>query len=209
MNSLQKYYFPRELTAGEICCYLSHKKCWEKLLESNEQWAAIFEDDAKFSSRVKDYVLSPDWIPSNLHIIQLHTYQERWHCLTLPSRIPLPEKSASLFHVIQPSDGTCAYIIDRHAAQKALSLSESLAAPVDEFLFNFKSPFTQEFPVWRLNPACVFHDDEFQSIIGARHLSSGQKYSLINHLHPKRLFLSAWKCYLKKFCCKDVVFTWK
>ena len=209
LNSLKKYYFPRELSMGEICCYLSHKKCWQMLLASKEQWAVIFEDDAKFSPCIKDYVLSSDWIPPSLHIIQLHTYEKEWHGLTLPDPISLPNKNSALFHVIQPTYGTCAYVIDRQAAQKALSLSESLAAPVDEFLFNFKSPFTQEFPVWRLNPSCVLHDDGFQSDIGARRFSSKQQYSLINHLHPKRLFLSAWKSYLKKFRCKDIVFTWK
>lgn len=27
LNSLKKYYFPHELSMGEVCCYLSHKKC--------------------------------------------------------------------------------------------------------------------------------------------------------------------------------------
>lgn len=30
------------------------------LLASKEQWAVIFEDDAKFSPCIKDYVLSSD-----------------------------------------------------------------------------------------------------------------------------------------------------
>lgn len=32
------------LNENEIGCFLSHKKCWEMLLESPEAWALILED---------------------------------------------------------------------------------------------------------------------------------------------------------------------
>ena len=209
LGAPEKYFFPRELSQGEVACYLSHIKCWETLLSSNEQWAVIFEDDALLSERARNFVLSEDWIPLTIHIAQLHTYFKQWRCRTLPKYIPLEEKSSALYNVIEPCYGTCCYIIDREAAKTALELSQRLAAPIDEFLFNYKSPFTQKFPAMRLNPACVFHNDSGHSTLGEKRFSHKTAYSLRNHLSLKRLYWSAKKNFLKKLFCVDTVFTWK
>ena len=208
LGNPRKYFFPRELSSGEICCFLSHKKCWERLLESEENWAAIFEDDVRLSNRVKEFGFSSEWIPDVIHIVQLHTCKPNCLCRTLPSAISLSGNNA-LFHVIDHSFGTCAYVIDREAAKYALNLSDKLDSPVDEFLFNFKSPFTRYFPTWRLNPTCVLHNDSFVSCVERKQPSREARYSLLNHLSPKRLFLSTKKNFLQRFCCKDTVFTWE
>lgn len=204
----KKYYFPRKLSDGEVACYLSHMKCWETLLESGEQWAAIFEDDALLSPRAKSFLGLADWIPCNIHVLQLHTYEEHWKCRTTKKAFPLADGSA-LYTVIKPSYGTCCYLIDRQAAEKALELSSLLAAPIDEFLFNFKSPFAQLYPTRRLNPACVLHNPSTPSVIGPERFSKKQPYSFRNHLSPKRLYLSAKKKFLNVFSCKNTFFTWE
>lgn len=208
LGSPEKYFFPRQVSRGEFACYLSHIKCWEALLASNEQWAVIFEDDGLLSRRIKDFILSSDWIPPNIHIIQLHTHYKEWKCRVLPKDFA-DSKNFHLYNVIDPSYGACCYLIDRKAAQVALDLSQSIAAPVDEFLFNFKSRFTQQFPVMRLNPACVLHNNCAQSVLGVDRYSPKRGYSIRNHLSPKRLYLSAQKKILKHLFCVDVVFTWE
>ncbi len=203
-----KYLYPKALTNGEIACYLSHIACWKALLESTENWVAILEDDILLSPRAKFFLSSPNWIPSGIHILQLHTSEKHWRCRTMPKHIPLQNRS-SLYNVIDPSFGACCYLMDREAAKIALNLSYPIVAPVDEFLFNFKSPFTQIFPTWRLNPACALHNDFGLSYIGDRRLSKGIPMSVRNHLSFKRLYLSARKNWLKRFLCVDTVFTWE
>ncbi len=203
-----KHFFPRKLTKGEIGCYLSHMLCWEALLNSNEEWAAILEDDALLSPRASFFLMSPKWIPSNIHILQLHTYEKMWRCRTMPKHIPLSDGSA-IYNVIEPSFGTCCYLIDRKAAKEALVLSSLIASPIDEFLFNFKSPFVQQFPAMRINPCCVFHNDANLSTVGEKRFSRKEPYSLRNHLSLKRLCLSTKKNFIKNFCCVDTVFTWE
>lgn len=203
-----KYFFPRELSSGEVACYMSHIKCWETLLESNEQWAAVLEDDALLSSRAKFFLGSTEWIPSNVHILQLHTYEKEWRCRTMSKHFSLHDGSA-IYNVISPSFGTCCYLIDKKAAQEALKLSHLIASPIDEFLFNFKSPFVQQFPTLRLNPCCVLHNDSSPSTVGKVRFSHKKHYSLRNHLSLKRLYLSAKKKILNRFFCVDTVFTWK
>lgn len=203
-----KYFFPRELTKGEIGCYLSHILCWKALLESDDDWAAILEDDALLSPRAKFLLSSPNWIPPNIHILQLHTYEKLWRCKTMPQYISLSDGS-KIHNVIEPSFGTCCYLIDREAAKEALALSNLIASPIDEFLFNFKSPFVQQFQAMRLNPCCVFHNDNSPSTVGGKRFSHKKAYSLRNHLSPKRLYLSAKKNILKRFFCVNTIFTWK
>ena len=36
--------YPRFMSASEVACFLSHRKCWERLLDSNEDWALCIED---------------------------------------------------------------------------------------------------------------------------------------------------------------------
>ena len=208
LGSPKKYFVPRELTRGEVACYLSHIKCWKTLLNSDEHWAVIFEDDIQLSERSKNFILSESWIPPSIHIAQLHTFFELWHCRTFPKYLPL-EDGSFLHNVIEPSYGSCCYLIDRKAAKTALDLSQQLAAPLDEFLFNFKSPFTQKFPAMRLNPACVLHNDNGHSTIGEKRFSHKQAYSLRNRLSLKRLYWRVKKKFLEKFVCVDTVFTWK
>ncbi len=203
-----KYLYPKALTNGETACYLSHMKCWKALLESTEKWVAILEDDVLLSPRAEFFLSSPNWIPSGIHIVQLHTSEKRWRCRTMPKHIPLKNHS-SLYNVIDPSSGACCYLMDREAAKIALALSCPLVAPVDIFLFNFKSPFAQAFPAWRLNPACALHNDCGHSYRGDRHLSKGAPTSVRNYLSFKRLYLSAKKNWLKRFFCIDTVFTWE
>lgn len=203
-----KYFFPRELTTTETACHLSHRKCWETFLKSDKNWAAILEDDVLLSPRAKAFLESEDWIPSDIHILQLHTFDKYSHCKTTRKKIPLADGSI-LYNVITTSFGACCYIIDRQAAEKALTLSSLLAAPVDEFLFNFKSPFTQQFPTMRINPCCALHNSSSPSTIGQDRFSRKKTYSLRNLLSPRRLYLSAEKNILSRFFCADTVFTWK
>lgn len=67
--------FPKELTKGEVGCFLSHRKCWQKLLESKEKWALILEDDIYISRRAKKYMTGEGWIPNDAGFVQLHIHR--------------------------------------------------------------------------------------------------------------------------------------
>ena len=45
LNNWLKMSWPQELTHTELACYLSHMKCWESLINSEENYACILEDD--------------------------------------------------------------------------------------------------------------------------------------------------------------------
>lgn len=69
--SLNKIWFPYHLINTEYACFLSHRKCWERLLDSTEDYAVILEDDVELASDAIMYLANSDWIPKHIHLIQL------------------------------------------------------------------------------------------------------------------------------------------
>lgn len=65
-----KWEFPREISSGEIGCYLSHLECWKKLVSSDDDWALVMEDDIQISERALKFLSDSSWIPEGVDIIQ-------------------------------------------------------------------------------------------------------------------------------------------
>ena len=51
LTSSVHFSMGRELERGEIGCFLSHRKCWERLLDTDEKYALVLEDDLILSDR--------------------------------------------------------------------------------------------------------------------------------------------------------------
>src|SRR5690625_1490193 len=72
-EEITKYCPSQEFSAGEIGCFLSHRKCWEKIATGEDQYTAVFEDDIHLSDSVKELLNDCDWIPDDTDIIKLET----------------------------------------------------------------------------------------------------------------------------------------
>lgn len=109
-----------DLTQGEIACYMSHRKAWQKLLDSDHQAAIILEDDI---------VLSPAF--AHLHHataeIENSAYSD-WDIIKLAQPFK-PKESRQLDTIgdfqlvdyIKPPMGACGYLISRKGAKKMLA----------------------------------------------------------------------------------------
>lgn len=165
----ERHYFLKDLTAGEIGCFLSHRKCWEALIESDEEWAFICEDDLIFLSDPRSFVTQTDWIPSDVGLIQLgkestkrETVRREKHLFNTGNNT-----GARLLVLHSGIGGGCrGYMIRRDVAQSALSLANPIPAPVDDLLFSFASPLRYLAKPWSLSPSIIFTDDRGQSDIG-------------------------------------------
>lgn len=63
------------LTDLEKACFLSHVSLWVKLLESNEKFITIFEDDVVLSNKnVKFFLENNEWIPNHLDILKIEFF---------------------------------------------------------------------------------------------------------------------------------------
>lgn len=198
LSDISKIICPRALSSGEVGAFLSHRKCWEKLVNSKENWALIMEDDIQLSSQAKNYLSNSDWIPNGLDVIQLFVFRKRWKAKVDRKEFRITTQ-VCLQHPYKPSPiGAQAYFISRKAAEEALRLGREVMAPVDEFLFNPISDFARNFPVYRLNPAVVMPlDERFRSTIGVKR--ELYPYLKIIRYHPIR-YIRQFQYRMKAFC---------
>lgn len=194
--SKTKLWFPYKLSKAEYACFLSHRKCWKKLIESSEEYALILEDDIKFIPEATAFFKNSDWIPNDVHLIQLHApllpqlFQVK--NLTIPIK---GTPSHSLYEVVHPTaNGTPAYIISKTAAKIALSNSLQIAAPIDEFLFSPKSPIRRLINFYKLDPGLGYQIDIPSTIVTS---PRNRHKPFLCRVHPFSIWLKCHTLYLK------------
>ncbi len=109
----------RRLNGGEVGCTLSHRKCYEALLNSDSQYALIFEDDISFIrdlNEIKRYNI--DEILNKEMPVALMLSGDFWYW-----------RDGDIVHVYD-CVGAYAYLINREAAKMILS---NKAATVSDY----------------------------------------------------------------------------
>ena len=51
-------YHQRQMTMGEVGCFLSHYRIWEKMIANNQKEVLIIEDDIRFETYFTDRAVS-------------------------------------------------------------------------------------------------------------------------------------------------------
>lgn len=139
------------LTRFERACLASHRLAWMRLLESNDAFACVIEDDLVFSPDFADFIRDESWIPANSTVIKLETFYEQ----VVLSQKSIPACGRELAELRSLHNGSGAYLVSRRGAEQLLAATVSLALPVDVAMFD--PMFSRSFaPVWQLIPAlCV------------------------------------------------------
>lgn len=122
--------YPFALGPGEIGCFLSHRKCWQIIAQSDAPYALIAEDDLG---------INPIIWSDTLRLIERHATTESF------IRIPAKKREtavstidtqgvASLFVPGVIGLQTVCQVVGRDAAQRLLAASETLDRPIDTYL---------------------------------------------------------------------------
>lgn len=163
-----KVRYPRELTKGEVGCFLSHRKCWQKLLDSTEDWALIMEDDILISDIAAPYMKSPHWIPNTVQLCQLSCLKAIQKGKIRQETIDIDPTITLVGPLAPPPVGCQCYLISRSVARLALKTSQKLVAPVDDFLFSLWFDIANTYTVWRTSPTLVIPRSDVDSDVGSR-----------------------------------------
>lgn len=122
--------YPFPLAPGEIGCFLSHRRCWRRILAEGWDYALIVEDDL---------AIAPDRLRAALALIDAHVTPDSY------IRIPVKQREKPA-QVLGENDGldlilpkviglqTVAQVVGRGAAERLLKASETIDRPVDTFL---------------------------------------------------------------------------
>lgn len=137
-------------TPAEVGCALSHRKCWQLIVDSGDRCGAVLEDDLHFSNDAAIFLRDEDWIPDAAELVKLETVLK-------PVVIDLAHehgRRAGVHRLRSYHHGTGAYVISRSLAQRLIRETEVLPDLADVFMFNR----LQEFAVHQLVPAICAQD---------------------------------------------------
>lgn len=123
-----RYPFP--LSAGELGCFLSHRQCWQRIVEGPQEYAFIAEDDLG---------LDPVLWPEVLDLVHSHASADTY--IRIPAKHrerPVDEvarrEHAKLFLPRVIGLQTVLQVVGRKAAARLLAASEPPDRPVDTFV---------------------------------------------------------------------------
>ena len=129
-NSLHKPHYPFKLQAAEIACFLSHRKCWQTILEENLDAALILEDDVKLDCDI--------FYPAFELAIQNFTLDDYFRFPIKCREVAVATRSATSTHeLIVPRViglGMQGQLVGQSAARTLLEKTHTFDRPVDTFL---------------------------------------------------------------------------
>lgn len=119
----------QRLSNGEKGCFLSHVYLWQKMIDENIEYLAIFEDDVYLGENADLFLNDDKWLKEiNFDIIKLETWQELVHLsknsITIAQLSNQPVRS--LYQLKSTHVGTAGYIICRNAIPKMIQYIKAL-----------------------------------------------------------------------------------
>lgn len=120
----------RPLAAGEIGCYLSHSRIWEKIISENINKSIIIESDALFTHEAVKVINAVDNKHSNWELIMLH-YRDCYPAFM--GRLKLTTKS-KLVRFSNKSSCATAYMVTLQGAKKLIKQAYPIQLPVDDYM---------------------------------------------------------------------------
>mgnify|MGYP002005738584 CR=1 FL=1 len=120
----------RPMADGELGCYLSHSRIWEKVVSENIAQALVIESDAVFTDEAIEVIHQIEQKDLNWDLIMLY-YRECYPAFG--KRRPITENS-KLVRFANKSACTTAYLVTLEGAMKLLKKAYPIKMPVDDYM---------------------------------------------------------------------------
>lgn len=122
--------YPFALSAGEVGCFLSHRACWQRIVDEGHDFALIVEDDMDADPAI--------W-PEVMALVARHAGPNSYIRLPAkarekPAAVIDAGATARLFLPRVIGLQTVAQVVGRAAAKRLLATSRIIDRPVDAFL---------------------------------------------------------------------------
>ncbi|MDG1819676.1 MAG: glycosyltransferase family 25 protein [Porticoccaceae bacterium] len=128
--TLNSKIYRRPLSLGEIGCYMSHKKCWQHIVDHNLDMCLILEDDAELDACLPDLFPLIEPYKQPWDIIKLCTPPKR---KKIASSLRLSDKFKLCQYKKIPSRAT-GYLVSYEGAVKLLNTRDHFGRPLDDDL---------------------------------------------------------------------------
>ena len=179
------------LSPGELACFMSHVSIWQKIVDENTPYLAIFEDDIFLGEQAEEFLNTASWIDDNWHILKIEAFSKK---IIINKRVRKLKNGRSLFTLGCSHVGAAGYILSQKGARYLTSLLQNIeiVEPLDHILFDPKyHPESMEL-VQMMPALCIqgylykVNDPLFGSSLEAqrvnRRLKESKKRTLINKI---------------------------
>jgi glycosyl transferase family 25 len=144
--------FPWE--KGAMGCFLSHRKVWKMIIEREEEWTFISEDDIHLSE-VKHFFSQRDWIPNDADLIKAETMRTR---VVVSKALDIDIPGHRLRRLESTHLGTGGYFIKRKTAKLLYEATRQLSGPIDHVMFDSSLEVFGKITVYQVDPAICVQD---------------------------------------------------
>lgn len=145
----------RELRAGETACFLSHRQCWQRIVDENLPCAAIFEDDLHLGSDAGALLSIEGWVPADADVVKIET---KLQYARVDKAAAGAVNGRALHRLRSKHAGAGGYIVTRKGAEKLLDMSKTFPSPADQFIFNLDLPSAASLAIYQMLPAVCVQD---------------------------------------------------
>ncbi len=128
-SSMQPKY-PFELNLGEIGCFLSHRKVWQRIVDQGLDGGLIFEDDVEIDPATFADALAM----AEVHVQELGYIQFQVREVTGVNTVFAQEGAVQIVQPVITLLRTSAQFVSGWAAQELLELTERFDRPIDGVL---------------------------------------------------------------------------
>ncbi|WP_267523544.1 glycosyltransferase family 25 protein [Campylobacter sp. MG1] len=134
--------FKRTLSLGEIGCAMSHRLCYQKIIEQNLEDAIILEDDAVFDKNLLEFLKYKNEFPKDLELLLLGHYKQMYYDDGFMINSPFYKyfniqiKKWNIKRIVGGGNGTHGYYITKKGVKKLLNLMNKIYIPADWYTNN-------------------------------------------------------------------------
>jgi len=170
------------LNAGEVGVFMSHRRAWQRIVDSGQGWGAVFEDDAVLALALPQVLAALERAAPAGDVFKLETTGRA--VVLGEAALALGDTGQRLQRLHTWHGGAAAYAVSRRGAQRLLATTQPLADPVDQVLFNPLSRVCAALEVWQAVPALAMQ----KNILEAVDAGSAFATTINRHRSGGRLF---------------------
>lgn len=163
----------RDLNNSEIACFLSHIKCWQMIVDNDDDYAFVFEDDVHLSSQLPEFIKAEFW-RGKVDLLSIEQFFPDVHAQPKPI---LNNNAFSIYEVVHDNPGTGGYLVSKKMAKILLEHSSPFYYLVDSYLFSPRRIITALYGSYQLNPALCTQGFK------------NQEFMTNNYVHPSSMYV--------------------
>lgn len=170
------------LSRSEVACFLSHKLCWQRIVDRDLPFGLVLEDDVRLGENVGELLAQTRWIPDDADLVKLETSMKPvWLDRTVVGQVG----GRALTRLYSSHDCTAAYVVSLATARRLLRETERFRDEVDELLFTERSALNRSLTIYQMDPAPFAQEWNLGDVDGVPGLESALK-DRDGKLSPKR-----------------------